>query len=359
MNTRVTSFMAVLLAGFTSVSAAQYSYTITDLGTLGGSESYVAGVNYSGQVVGTSTTTYGVSRAFAWWHGTMIDLGTLGGDYSSAAGINDHGLIVGTAATSAGVQHAFIFSFATGIMTDLGTLGGDSSYGNAINNNGIAVGSAAIAYDGSARAFAYYAGVMHDLGTLGGDYSEATLINDANVIAGDSATTTASVSGNVYPFVFANGTMLKIFSNIDGEMDSTEGVGIAALNNSGQIAGNAFPYPVGFGGETGFFFSQGTYTYLGNVVPAGLNNAGQMVGTVVDFLDAAVPDAGASQYGPFIYSGGVLTFLDTLTDLSTSDFSFLVSANAISDSGYIVGIGHTTSNETHAFLMTPIPSPSH
>jgi probable HAF family extracellular repeat protein len=200
--------------------------------------------------------------------------------------------------------------------------------------------------------------VMHDLGTLGGDYSEATLINDANVIAGDAATTTASASGNIYPFVFANGTMLKIFSNLDGSLDDTEMVNIVAINNSGQIAGNGLPYPVGFGGETGFFFSQGTYTYLGNIVPAGLNNAGQMVGTVFDFSGAAVPAAGASQYGPFIYSGGVLTFLDTLIDLSTTDFSFLVSANAISDSGYIVGTGVTTGGQTHAFLLTPIPPPS-
>jgi len=99
MNIRLTSLLAIVLAGFVPVLQAQYSYTITDLGTLGGNYSSPTSVNYAGQVVGTSTTTYGVSRAFAWWHGTMIDLGTLGGDYSSAAGINDHGLIVGRPAT--------------------------------------------------------------------------------------------------------------------------------------------------------------------------------------------------------------------------------------------------------------------
>jgi len=360
MNTRVTSFMAVLLAGFTSVSAAQYSYTITDLGTLGGNYSSPTSVNYAGQVVGTSTTTYGVSRAFAWWHGTMIDLGTLGGDYSSAAGINDHGLIVGTAATAAGPQHAFIFSFATGVMTDLGTLGGDTSSGSAINNNGIAVGSSAIAYDGTSRAFAYYGGVMHDLGTLGGDESEATAINDANFIAGTAASGIGFLDEDHHAFVFANGTMLQIFSNLGGISDQSQKVNIIAINNSGQIAGNAQRYPVGFGGETGFFFSQGTNTYLGTAIPYGMNKAGQMVGEVFDSLFlAAVPAAGVSQTGPaFIYSGGVLTHLETLVDLSTSDFSSLIAATAISDSGYIVGTGMTTGGQTHAFLLTPIPPPS-
>ncbi len=358
MTIRATSLLVILLAGFVSVSPAQYSYTITDLGTLGGNSSSPAGVNYSGQVVGTSTTTYDESRAFAWWHGTMIDLGTLGGDSSSAAGINDHGLIVGTAATAAGVSHAFLFSFATGIMTDLGTLGGDTSSGSAVNNNGVSVGSSTIAYDGTSRAFAYYGGVMHDLGTLGGDQSAATAINDANFIAGTAASGIGFLDEDHHAFVFANGTMWQIFSNLGGISDESQMVNIVAINNSGQIAGYTERYPVGLVSSTGFFFSQGTNTYLGNAVPAGLNNAGQMVGTVFDPSDLAVPAAGAGQGGPFIYSGGVLTFLDTLVDLSTSDFSSLLTANAISDSGYIVGKGVTAGGQAHAFLLTPVPSPS-
>ena len=50
-------------------------------------------------------------------------------------------------------------------------------------------------------------------------------------------------------------------------------------------------------------------------------------------------------------------FLDALVDLSTSDFSSLLTANAISDSGYIVGKGVTAGGQTHAFLLSPVPSP--
>jgi len=145
MKNRVTHLLPLLLAGVAlspAVSHAQSLYTITDLGTLGGNQSSASGVNDAGQVVGTSTTTYGVSRAFAYGNGAMIDLGTLGGDYSSASAINDQGEVVGTSTTTYGVSRAFLF--ANGVMYDLGTLGGDYSSASGINNNGQIVGESTI-----------------------------------------------------------------------------------------------------------------------------------------------------------------------------------------------------------------------
>ena len=63
-------------------------YTVTDLGTLGGSDSFAAGVNEFRQVVGVRLTPDAPQRAFLYSDGTMIDLGTLGGSDSYAAGIN-------------------------------------------------------------------------------------------------------------------------------------------------------------------------------------------------------------------------------------------------------------------------------
>src|SRR5881397_951629 len=63
-------------------------YTITDLGTLGGTYSYAFGINNAGQVAGgsaTPTQTGGLSQtAFLWSGGQMINLGTLGGPNSGA-----------------------------------------------------------------------------------------------------------------------------------------------------------------------------------------------------------------------------------------------------------------------------------
>ena len=51
---------------------------MTDLGTLGGTESWAQGINASGQVVGSSYTTGNHAwRAFLYNGSTMTDLNTL------------------------------------------------------------------------------------------------------------------------------------------------------------------------------------------------------------------------------------------------------------------------------------------
>jgi hypothetical protein len=57
----------------------------------------------------------------------------------------------------------------------------------------------------------------------------------------------------------------------------------------------------------------------------------------------------------FLYSGGVMTDLNTLID-PTSGW-VLQTAQAINDSGQITGYG-IIGGQTHAFLLTPIPEPS-
>ena len=72
-------------------AAASLSYTIKDLGTLGGDQSYAYGINNSGQIVGASQITGDTAtHAFLYSGGTMQDLGTLAsGTDSSAYGINN------------------------------------------------------------------------------------------------------------------------------------------------------------------------------------------------------------------------------------------------------------------------------
>ena len=89
---------------------------ITDLGTLGGSESVAIGINNVGQVVGRSqiptrrrvTSPY---RAFLWTSSEgMKDLGTLPGrDYGWANDINDAGMVVGETYVAAGYSRATLW----------------------------------------------------------------------------------------------------------------------------------------------------------------------------------------------------------------------------------------------------------
>lgn len=54
--------------------------TVTDLGTLGGTNSGANSINNSGQAVGSSQMNGDTAEhAVLWSNGTMIDLGTLGG----------------------------------------------------------------------------------------------------------------------------------------------------------------------------------------------------------------------------------------------------------------------------------------
>ena len=129
---------------------------------------------------------------------SLTDLGTLGGTISEATGISSSAQVTGWANTSTGVQHGFVYTVGTG-MTDIGTLpGGASSQGYAINDSGQVTGFSYNA-SGTLRAFLYsngvpgYADGMTDLGTLpGGTSSNGFGINDNGQVAGWSTLSAGS-----------------------------------------------------------------------------------------------------------------------------------------------------------------------
>ena len=352
MNLRPFFVFAAILAALPPLSRGSAIFTVTDLGTLGGSTSYAWAVNASGQVVGEAMNSAGNYRAFAYWQGKMIDLGTLGGDFSSAAfGINDSGQIVGTASTATNADHAFLFSFATGTMIDLGTLGGNNSSAAAINNHGIVVGEAELP-SGSSRAFFYANGTMHDLGTLGGDFSAARAIDDNNVIVGNSETSSFNPMFYQSGFIFYNGSMFDLsLWGISGTNALIDANGVSDAGVVGDENGD----PLGGFGPTGFIIGNNpTHIGTGDDISSerGINQAGLAVGYETDFSQGTFGLQHAS-----LFAGGVNYDLNTLVDLSGSNFTHLTEALAISNTDYIVGFGTTKSGATHAFLLTPIPAP--
>jgi probable HAF family extracellular repeat protein len=113
------SVVVALLMGAQPVSGQSddtQRYSITDLGTLGGSSSIALGINSCGQVVGEAETDTGAPHAFLWEDDRMIDLGTLSGanQSSTASGINSRGQIVGRSDTDTdpetGEGHAVLWS---------------------------------------------------------------------------------------------------------------------------------------------------------------------------------------------------------------------------------------------------------
>jgi probable HAF family extracellular repeat protein len=58
---------------------------------------------------------------------SLTDLGTFGGTVSESYGINNSGTVVGFAYTT-GNAATLAFSYSSGVMTNLGTLGGTNSY---------------------------------------------------------------------------------------------------------------------------------------------------------------------------------------------------------------------------------------
>ena len=153
--TKAVALVALLVAGAVTQGVLAAEYTVTDLGPLSRGESYAAGVNETGQVVGEFDTGSNSSfHGFLYSGGAMIDLGTLGGGTSAAYGINAAGQVVGQAQIPGdGAYHAFLYS--DGTMIDLNDLvPADVTVTNAtgINVAGQIVGDGRIGGSTNARA---------------------------------------------------------------------------------------------------------------------------------------------------------------------------------------------------------------
>jgi probable HAF family extracellular repeat protein len=214
---------------------------ITDLGTLGGLNSYATAINDAGKIVGRADNGAGNTRAFLWVAGVMNDLGTLGGADSRAEDINNRGDIVGSAEVAPGPgAHASAFLLRPGVpMQDLGRFevpdpeGGSSAYG--INEQRKVVGNSALGpyvpTESPNHAFLYACEEMKDLGTLGGQFSVAYAINNQGKIVGEAST---PVLMNNRAFLYQHGAMRNLGTLPGGGISSARDI-----NDNGLIVGYA------------------------------------------------------------------------------------------------------------------------
>jgi probable HAF family extracellular repeat protein len=349
--------LAVVRRGRAQMSSP--SYTVTDLGTLGGAQSQAFGISACGRVVGDSWPSNSTSNhPFIWSNGQLTDLGTLGGGTGTALSLNGLSFVVGSSTTATGDTHAFIWPDNNGKITDIGALPGDNlSFASAINDGGQVVGGSVLFDQNNEvdRAFVWSSAAgMQAIPASGGiSPVRADGINNAGSIVG-----VASTSGGFHAYLLSGGlggTLIDL-----GTLGGTTSFAYH-VNASGQVVGNAY---LANGSSHAYVWHDdnsnnktdpGEMKDLGtlggaNSIAYDINASGQAVGS---------SDTSGSGTHAFVWhddnnngvpDAGEMKDLNTLT--AGSGWT-LQEARAINDGGQIVGYGINNMGQTHAFLLTP------
>jgi probable HAF family extracellular repeat protein len=213
---------------------------LQDLGTLGGPDAWPQAVNTSGQIAGFSYTS-AISNAatgiptqdpFLWQDGHMHDLGSLGGTISFVSAFNERGQVVGQSDLAGDqVFHPFLWNGTQ--MIDLGTLGGNYGSTNWINEAGHVAGWATLPGDTTAHAVLWKNGTLLDLGTVPGQpCSYATQVNAHDQVVGGSCTS----DGNGNGWLWEDGTLSDL--NMLVAPSALHLAEARAINDRGEIAGH-------------------------------------------------------------------------------------------------------------------------
>lgn len=326
---------------FTTETTFDKRYFITDLGTLGGTQSFAYAVNDFGEVVGLSSTSGDVSsHAFLYSNGRMTDLYPLNSQSLQTVGptsINNAGQVASGLIVN-GVYVPAIFDSRTGGLSIINSLGGVTPYGfngvgTSINNIGSVVGYSYI--DSINRhAFFYSNNETFDIGSFGG-YSAALAMNDVGVIVGFASD---SLTGVAHAFVHANGVMENIHPTTESYARD--------INNKNEVVGE-FLTADGTAFHA-FLYSQGNFTDLGlagsaETVAFAINDQSQVVGSTW------TPNG---QWA-FLYDRGRLVQLNTLIQQGRG--WELLWAFDINNQGQIAGYG-LLNGRFRAFLLTPVIS---
>ena len=347
------------------LASAQTVYSVTDLGTFGGTFGCAMSLNQRGWAEVMETTHAGNMNAGIWVDGLKIDFGTFGGPNSSEnwGGINDNGVVVGFAETSTpapnGEDFCFFgtglicrpFRWAAGKMTQLPTLGGNNGWANTVNDRGQVVGAAenttpdpSCSPFQSVRPVIWEKKLARDLATLPGDPDgTANAINNRGQVVGGSG---SWCSGLDHALLWDHGTVIHLPS-LGGAMNNEA----LAINNQGQAVGHS-----GVTGDTtvhAVLWENGTAKDLGalpgdfGAFASGINHMGQVVGTSYDTN---------GNLHAFLWKEGAIIELSTLFPADSDLYPTM--ANEINSRGQISGMATVTSGshlgEVHAFLATPV-----
>jgi len=343
-NIIVNATVAVCLAAPAHAQLPARGYSVTDLGSLGGSFVSAFALNERGEAAGRASTPSSPSHAFGFVRGAITDLGTLPGKAQSRAqGINDRTQIVGFSFSARFASDAHAFLWSNGTMADLHpviSLGGSASFASAINEAGHIAGDATTIGDAEDHALLLRGGPVVDLGALGGTFSFADALNASDAVVG-----AATLPGDAIAHAFVwNGSMIDL-GTLGGSYSEA-----VAINNAGTVVG--FSLVAGDQSQHAFLWRNGQLVDLHSPsLPAssaalGINNFGQIVGvaspSIADVFD-----------GNFAVLWGGDRVVDLNSLIPAGSGWQLYRAAAINDRGEIVGVGNHN-GQTRAFLLMPI-----
>jgi probable HAF family extracellular repeat protein len=281
--------LAVLWTASAAVHACppEYEYEMACAPPCGAFKSGAVGldINEAGDIVGFAIGLCYNDRAFIWKAGSPsiqflpMPAGT---SQSRAYGINDKGQIVGYYVKSGNATKGFMID--NGVFFDMGTLpGGNWSEAYDVNDDGVAVGFWLNNVAGPPiQAMTWQDGVMTSLTpVLEQPMSVAYAINDAGWITGFLSPVNYNFDGRAFLW---DGTQLTVLPPAPGAYTSFG----RAINGLGQVAGwgnaDCDPPQKYCLLRHGFFWDGEEMVALGslpgypNVLPYGLNDAGQIVG---------------------------------------------------------------------------------
>src|SRR5579862_2256122 len=355
-------------------------YTVTDLGTLGGTFSYALGINDEGAICGYSSLPGEIEHhPFLWRHGAMVDVGTFGGENAlGGCRPNSQGEVVGSAESTTpdpngedvcGLLYGpsdmtcVPFVWRDGVKTALPTLGGNNGSPQSINNRGQIPGFAEnTTPDASCPAgrtnyresppVIWEDGAVEQLPTVSGDPDGYAIgINDRGQIAGASGvclTSDLTNAGFLHALVWQRRGGAGPWTVTDlGNLGGANNNYAIKMTNQGQVAGTS--------GLTGnvyfhaFVWRKGVMTDLGtlpgdvNSFGFGINEQGELVGE----SDDAAGNASAA-----LWKNGLPIDLNTVIPAGSP--LYLLTAFDNNSRGEIVGLAlELSSGEVHAFLAAP------
>jgi probable HAF family extracellular repeat protein len=357
----------------------QLNYSVTNLGTLGGTQSSAYGINDRGWVAGAANLEGDqTEHAVLWRDGLTVDLGTLGGPNGSAGNPlkNNLGLIPAFAQTSEPdplgenwnftctlsgnlcqgtdlIQHGFLW--VDGRKVPMPTLGGNNGAAWGANDRGQVVGLAETdtvdpncvapqILDVEAVLWTPINNRIQELPPYPGDSVGAAVgINDSGQAVGATGSCgPVSPALGAHAVLWENG-QVKNLGSLGGALSNVA----YAINNRGQVVGLS-----DLSGDTtahAFLWQNGTMTDLGTLpgdffsAAFSINNKAQVAGESCDVnFDCRA----------FLWQKGTMTDLNTLIPPNSS--LYLLSANDLNDRGEIVGEAFDQSTgDVPAFLAIP------